>query len=378
MERQIFLLLIISFHLVIVSAFGSNNNNNNNNNNDVPAAAAAEAIFIFGDSIFDAGNNHYNPNCSLQADFPPYGFNFFHHPTGRFTNGRTVADFISEFMNIPLQKPFMEVQFEMVKGTRKKYPTNGINFASSGSGVLLATNNGSGVTSLQVQLQQFRTLVEQNHIDKNLVKQSLFFLESGSNDIFSYFFPFGVPTLTPEAHVQSMLTQVGNFIDGIYGLGARRVALFALGPVGCVPARALLPGAPVTKCYGRMNKMVKAYNAGLENFVRNLHGRYPGAAGVFGAVYKTVQIFRADPKRYGFADVDSACCGYGNLGGELQCGKEGYTICKNPNDHLFWDLFHPSERTYELISKALWSGGHNHIRPFNLKRLSNMTDYPSA
>lgn len=56
------------------------------------------SIFIFGDSIFDAGNNHYNKNCTAQADFPPYGSNFFHHPTGRFTNGRTVADFICKLI----------------------------------------------------------------------------------------------------------------------------------------------------------------------------------------------------------------------------------------------------------------------------------------
>ena len=52
------------------------------------------AIFSFGDSILDAGNNHFNKNCTAQADFPPYGSSFFHHPTGRFTNGRTVSDFI--------------------------------------------------------------------------------------------------------------------------------------------------------------------------------------------------------------------------------------------------------------------------------------------
>lgn len=57
------------------------------------------AIFTFGDSIFDAGNNHFNQNCTAQADFPPYGSSFFHHPTGRFTNGRTVADFICEFIS---------------------------------------------------------------------------------------------------------------------------------------------------------------------------------------------------------------------------------------------------------------------------------------
>lgn len=62
------------------------------------------SIFIFGDSIFDAGNNHYNKNCTAQADFPPYGSNFFHRPTGRFTNGRTVADFVCKFFLLPHQK----------------------------------------------------------------------------------------------------------------------------------------------------------------------------------------------------------------------------------------------------------------------------------
>lgn len=59
-----------------------------------------QAIFIFGDSLFDAGNNHYNKNCSAQADFPPYGSSYFHHPTGRFTNGRTVADFICKSVDL--------------------------------------------------------------------------------------------------------------------------------------------------------------------------------------------------------------------------------------------------------------------------------------
>lgn len=62
------------------------------------SATAVRAIFTFGDSIFDAGNNHFNKNCTAQADFPPYGSSFFHRSTGRFTNGRTVVDFICEFL----------------------------------------------------------------------------------------------------------------------------------------------------------------------------------------------------------------------------------------------------------------------------------------
>lgn len=81
MERQFnYLVIIISVHLAFVAS--------------VTGASNIPSIFIFGDSIFDAGNNHYIKNCSAQADFAPYGSSFFHRPTGRFTNGRTVADFI--------------------------------------------------------------------------------------------------------------------------------------------------------------------------------------------------------------------------------------------------------------------------------------------
>ncbi|KAM7463481.1 hypothetical protein LguiA_031602 [Lonicera macranthoides] len=352
------LFFIFLFHAFLVSTFGHN----------VPA------VFIFGDSIFDAGNNHYSPNCTAQADFPPYGSTFFHRPTGRFTNGRTVADFISQFLEIELQKPFLESQNEIVNGSRKDYPSNGINFASAGSGVLPATNQDLGVTSIQDQLKQFQTLIEQQQIDQKLVQKSLFFLESGSNDVFNYFIPFDTPILSPDAYVEVMLTEVKHFVDQIYKLGARRIAIFSLGPVGCVPARALLPGAPVDRCFGKMNKMVKNYNLGLENSVKDIPNKYPGAVGVYGLVYNMVQLLRATPTRYGFSNVSWACCGDGTLGGLVQCGKIGYKMCTNPNEFLFWDYFHPSEHTYKLISKSLWAGGQTRIRPINLKALANIEE----
>ncbi|KAJ4709801.1 GDSL esterase/lipase [Melia azedarach] len=331
------------------------------------------AIFTFGDSIFDAGNNHFNQNCTAQADFPPYGSSFFHHPTGRFTNGRTVADFISQFIGIELQKPYLEAQIAVMNGSRKDYPTNGINFASAGSGVLRETNRDWGITPIQDQLQQFQALVNQNKIDKSLIQKSLIFFESGSNDIYNYFMSFELPTLSPDAYVQAMLAEVANLINQLYILGARRIAVFSLGPVGCVPARALLPGAPLDRCFGKMNIMVKNYNKGLESLVQEIPTKYPGAVAAYGGVYDLVQKFRATPTRYGFSDVSAACCGDGTLGGFLQCGREGYKICDNPNEFLFWDYFHPSEHTYKLISKALWEGKPSVIRPLNLKTLSNVT-----
>lgn len=42
----------------------------------------------------------------------------------------------AEYIGIPLQKPVLE----LVNGNWKEYPSNGINFASGGSGVLTTTN----------------------------------------------------------------------------------------------------------------------------------------------------------------------------------------------------------------------------------------------
>lgn len=52
------------------------------------------ASFVFGDSLVDSGNNNYLQTLS-KADIQPNGIDFKAsggRPTGRFTNGRTIAD----------------------------------------------------------------------------------------------------------------------------------------------------------------------------------------------------------------------------------------------------------------------------------------------
>lgn len=55
------------------------------------------ALFIFGDSLFDSGNNNYiNTTFDFQANFLPYGETFFKYSTGRFCDGRLIPDFIGK------------------------------------------------------------------------------------------------------------------------------------------------------------------------------------------------------------------------------------------------------------------------------------------
>ena len=54
------------------------------------------ALFIFGDSLVNPGNNnnYINSTTEAQANYGPYGETFFKYPTGRFSNGRIIPDFI--------------------------------------------------------------------------------------------------------------------------------------------------------------------------------------------------------------------------------------------------------------------------------------------
>lgn len=58
------------------------------------------ALYVFGDSTVDTGNNNYiNTTEDFRSDFPPYGQDFFGKPTGRFSNGRVIVDFLGELLH---------------------------------------------------------------------------------------------------------------------------------------------------------------------------------------------------------------------------------------------------------------------------------------
>lgn len=60
-----------------------------------PAAHGQQApcYFVFGDSVFDNGNNNAL-NTKAKVNYLPYGIDFPQGPTGRFSNGRNIPDVI--------------------------------------------------------------------------------------------------------------------------------------------------------------------------------------------------------------------------------------------------------------------------------------------
>ncbi|OMO52631.1 Peptidase S10, serine carboxypeptidase [Corchorus capsularis] len=86
----------------------------------------------FGDSISDTGNllglQLSGSINSTHVDFLPYGTTFFHHPTGRASDGRLVVDFITEALGLPFVRPF----FGRKNGGSQNFH-KGVNFAIIGA-----------------------------------------------------------------------------------------------------------------------------------------------------------------------------------------------------------------------------------------------------
>ncbi|XP_060190887.1 esterase-like [Lycium barbarum] len=64
-------------------------------------AKCFKSIISFGDSLTDTGNlihlsenSNYKQQQIVQCGLLPYGETFFHHPTGRCSDGRLVIDFL--------------------------------------------------------------------------------------------------------------------------------------------------------------------------------------------------------------------------------------------------------------------------------------------
>lgn len=67
--------------------------------NGVVDSGRVPAMFVFGDSLVDVGNNNYLSSIA-KSNYFPYGVDFYNmQPTGRFCNGKTFVDMLGNFLS---------------------------------------------------------------------------------------------------------------------------------------------------------------------------------------------------------------------------------------------------------------------------------------
>ncbi|XP_062025579.1 GDSL esterase/lipase 1-like [Rosa rugosa] len=332
------------------------------------------ALFIFGDSLFDVGNNNYiNTSTNFQANFFPYGETFFGHPTGRVSDGRLMPDIIAEYANLPMIPPYLQPGFDNY--------SNGVNFASAGAGALAETFQGF-VLDLKTQLGYFKN-VEKQLTHKlgeteahRFLSEAVYLISIGSND---YIAPFITNSSLFESHsheeyVGMVTGNLTNVIKEIYKKGGRKFGIAGMEPLGCTPGmRTDKPGNTST-CKEEVNAISKLHNRVLAKVLLKLKGQLQDFIYSNPNFYSYLNDIVHNPSKHGFKEGKMACCGSGPYRGIMSCGgKRGvteYQLCDNVTDYVFFDSGHATERIYQKVSKLWWSHTPDvTARYINLKEL---------
>ncbi|KAI4330395.1 hypothetical protein MLD38_028685 [Melastoma candidum] len=333
----------------------------------LPRNMSVPALIVFGDSIVDPGNNN-GIKTLVKCNFPPYGRDFAGgKPTGRF---RYSPPFL---YNHNMYQIILERAEKL--GIKEYVPAyldaslqlhdllTGVSFASGVSGYDPLTPQIASVLSLSDQLELFKDYVTKIRSDvgiaraATIISDSLYLVCTGSDDIANTYFttPFrrihyGIPSYT-----DFLINSASTFFQELYGLGARRIGVIGLPPIGCVLSQKTLEGGIKRACSEHENEAAMLFNSKLSSLLNSLNSRLQGSTFVLLDIYSTLLSIISNPIQYGFEVSDKGCCGTGNIEASILCNRlDDASTCKDDTKYLFWDSYHPTEKAYQILTTKIY------------------------
>lgn len=309
--------------------------------------------FIFGDSLMDNGNNN-NLFTEAKANYPPYGIDFPDGPSGRFSNGRNIADVVAQRLGFENSIPPFAT-------ARREEIVRGVNYASGAAGIRDETAiHMGGRISFNRQLTNHVTtilrlvdLIGNGSVAgvRQQLSECIYTVGMGSNDyINNYFYPEYYQTsrlYTPEQYAEILVKQYSEQLSKLYRYGARKFGISGVGYLGCTPS--MMARFKSNACVDAVNGAVIQFNAKLVASLGDLESKLSGAK----------FIYIGPPLGYSsdFNVTDIPCCELSSEVGEGLCAPN-QTPCSTRENNVFWDGFHPTESialvdgatTYEALS----------------------------
>ncbi|KAL0354432.1 UNVERIFIED_CONTAM: GDSL esterase/lipase 5 [Sesamum radiatum] len=288
------------------------------NKGSASATKPPDPLFIFGDSFFDPGNNNYINTSTLdRADFWPYGRTFFHRPTGRFSDGRLISDFIAQHAKQPLIPPYLDPTRNFDDENINNY--HGVNFASAGAGALPQTFQGL-VIDLKTQLKYYKREVAEISRKKGsaeaarISSTAVYLFSIGTNDYISPFL-LNSSVLATYPHSEYVEMVIGNLSTVVRKRG-QEIYVSEFGELGCIPGlRILKPEREGGGCLEEVSDLAKLHNKALNKLLSKIEQKLHGFK-YFLYDFKTSLAQRiTHPYKYGFREGKKACCGIGRFNG---------------------------------------------------------------
>ena len=278
---------------------------------------AYSALYVFGDSLSDAGNVYLETSSPL-SPFPaepaaPY-------VNGQFSNGPIWVEDLSKSLGLGLVTPSL--------GGGNDYAYGG---ATTGYGATLSSP--SLVPTLTQQVNLFLGAA-----NPTIPSSALYSVWIGSNDVFNII-SSGVGAVTAGAEAQGAAQAEATAIAKLAAAGAKDFLVPLVGDLGVAPT--LGPIGSSASMAGRALSLI--YDAALEADLAGLAAT-PGIDLSYLDTFTLLDDAVADPGAYGFTNVTSPC-----YTGPYTGGGSG---CADPNQYLFWDELHPTAAGHALIGQA--------------------------
>lgn len=138
---------------------------------------------------------------------------------------------------------------------------------------------------------------------KQITSQALYLLSLGTNDFLEnyYTMPDRRSQFTVDKYQDYLKGIAGQFIKELYKLGARKISLGGLPPMGCLPLERTADffrgegGA----CNENYNKVALSFNGKLSGLVKNLNQELSGIKVVLSNPYYILKQIVEKPSAYG-------------------------------------------------------------------------------
>ncbi|KAK4602847.1 hypothetical protein RGQ29_011725 [Quercus rubra] len=233
--------------------------------------------------------------------------------------------------------------------------------------------------NLQEQIDLFQRTVQSDlpkHFKSSYdlseyLSKSIFVSSIGSNDyINNYLQPNLYNTskhYPPQPFAQLLVDALSQGFERLYSLGARKIVMFEIGPIGCIPSIIRkVRNKHNGQCMEEINQIVSLFNQGLPALLKNLTSTLQGSTFVLGQANFLGDDAIKHPSKYGLIDSETPCCI------TWENGTSGciplLPPCPHAYQHFFWDAFHLTETVYSVIATRCFNDA-SFCSPFNIKQL---------
>ncbi|XP_048437220.1 GDSL esterase/lipase At1g71691-like [Pyrus x bretschneideri] len=256
---------------------------------------------------------------------------------------------------------------------------HGVNYASAAAGIFDATGrNFVGRIPFGQQIRNFQNTLDQ--ITDNLgaddaarsIAKCIFFVGMGSNDYLNNYLMPNYPTMNhynAQQYADLLAQEYTRQLTRLYNLGARKFVIAGLGRLGCIPS--ILARNPSGTCSDEVNCLVLPFNANVKTMINNQNTNLPGSKFIYIDIARMFEDMLLDPRTYGFIVANRGCCGLGRNRGQVTF-LPLQTSCRNRDQYIFWDAFHPTAAVNIIIGRKAFTGDRTEVYPMNIQQLATL------